>query len=182
VTRRVTDASGVTAFRSAADDFCDLIDRRRQLERGLFFKGLERSLAALVAAAVALPDVDNLGSRRNDDLGEYFALKTSLAEFFDHFDVVSEVYDPYDRAPQPITYTLSDATANVYSQIKPGLRDWADASASERRRLTWDWWFGFHVSWGHDAIDVIRAVHALSRHRLGYWDADWSGTVDEIPE
>ena len=175
MTRRITDAAEVASFRATAKSFCDLVATHKTLELPEFLRATYPALASLMAAALALPEVSQSPELVNDpdSTNKYFELAESLRGYIGKYDVWHEVFDPYVEAP-PITFTLSNALAEVCEDITPGLQEWPKATAGERRAYVWDWTFKFQIDWGHNSIDAMRAIHALLfGHNIDEPDHEW---------
>ena len=71
-------------------------------------------------------------------------------------------YEPFTSPPEePVCSSLSDALADIWRDLKPGLlllqedeEKWADS-------VFWEWKFSFDTHWGDHAVDSIWAIHKL---------------------
>jgi hypothetical protein len=175
VTKRLTDSPVVESFRATAEKYCGLVDRRSDIELAEFLGRVQPLLASLVAGAMALPDIVRGGPVEFEEFGhdQWQALFGSLGDYFGQYDVYWELFDPYLRE-EPISSTLANSLSSVYRSLFPGVRGWERCTAGGRRTIVWDWQFNFDIVWGHDAIDALRAIHALLfAHHVGEAGATW---------
>ena len=102
-------------------------------------------------------------------------MRLRLAEILGNLDTYSFVFDPY--VPDVVESQLSDDFASIASDLENGLRHYRVGDVAE---ALWWWQFSYHVSWGSEAIAVLRALQAVVAHdRL---DADLGSDDDAVIE
>lgn len=80
--------------------------------------------------------------------------------------------EPPNSVEQPIFHSLADDLADIYRDIKPGLRAWDTCDDSYLETIVFDWktpLFGSH--WGVHAVSAMRALHPIVFWRGIYKDA-----------
>jgi len=131
VNEGVSGHDGVSAFRRAAERFCGLMERPTDDARHWVGEMLG-ALALLYAAAFMLPD----GEVSGDDADVPESFEVSDGEWRQVFDRVHHVlgrqanywadFDPSEpsRDDGPVLGDLGDDLADVYRDVKPGVRAW----------------------------------------------------------
>ncbi len=140
------------------------------------------ALAYLYAYAHDLPDVelpddapnvpDTLDVTQNEWKQVFDLIGNILGEqvgYWAYFDPT----EPPDSAEQPVFGNLANDLADIYRDIKPGLRAWATGDNIYLPSIVFDWKFpNFGSHWGVHAVSALRALHPLAYLR---------GIQDEIP-
>ncbi len=72
-------------------------------------------------------------------------------------DVFTEVFHPY-RDTDVVAGSLADSLADIYVDVRRGLELWDAGRAND---AVAEWRMGLEIHWGHHALDVMRALHAL---------------------
>ena len=105
------------------------------------------------------------------------AMRHRLGVLFEDFDAFTVVFDPYDPDPDVVPSLLSDELTSIATAIAHGLRHYRSGRLTE---ALWWWQFSYHVSWGSEAIAVLRALQAIVAHdRL---DTDLGSDDDAVIE
>lgn len=84
---------------------------------------------------------------------------------------------PHDETPYAVCGDLADDLADIYRDIKPGLRAWETNDDKFLPMIIFDWkepLFSSH--WGVHAVDAMRALHPIAHLRGVQPDdvANWS--------
>jgi hypothetical protein len=105
------------------------------------------------------------------------AMRHRLGVLFEDFDAFTVIFDPYAETPEIVPSLLSDELTSIATAIAHGLRHYRSGRVTE---ALWWWQFSYHVSWGSEAIAVLRALQAVVAHdRL---DADLGSDDDAVIE
>jgi hypothetical protein len=89
------------------------------------------------------------------------AMRHRLGVLFEDFDAFTVVFDPYAETPDVVPSLLSDELTSIATAIAHGLRHYRSGRVTE---ALWWWQFSYHVSWGSEAIAVLRALQAVVAH------------------
>ncbi len=89
------------------------------------------------------------------------AMRHRLGVLFEDFDAFTVVFDPYAETPEIVPSLLSDELTSIATAIAHGLRHYRSGRVTE---ALWWWQFSYHVSWGSEAIAVLRALQAVVAH------------------
>ena len=69
---------------------------------------------------------------------------------------------PQDSNEQPIFHNLADDLADIYRDIKPGLRAWETGDDRYIETIVFNWRTPhFESHWGVHALSAMRALHPL---------------------
>lgn len=160
----------VVGFAARARVFCDLLEKD-VADRKVWLRQLLGALADLFAAAhhLPVPDIDPASTypagKFEFTRAEYQALFHRIGSILDDERFYSYSFDPgtLPDSPQPPEVgDLADDLADIYRDVKPGLRAW-DANVEDYLADTvFDWkepLFGSH--WGRHAVDALRVLHGL---------------------
>jgi hypothetical protein len=105
------------------------------------------------------------------------AMRHRLGVLFEDFDAFTVVFDPYAEPPEVVPSRLSDELTSIATAIAHGLRHYRSGRVTE---ALWWWQFSYHLSWGSEAIAVLRALQAVVAHdRL---DSDLGSDDDAVIE
>jgi Domain of unknown function (DUF5063) len=70
---------------------------------------------------------------------------------------------PQDETPYSDCGDLADDLADIYRDVKPGLRAWASGNDGYLRMIVFDWKVPLFPShWGVHAVDAMRALHPIA--------------------
>jgi hypothetical protein len=180
-------------FTQAARRYLEAVDAREAGSAEDFLLALHPLLCELTFRASVLPDVE-----LEDDDGEederqdapapggssrWFAmwepLYDSLKDFLGSYNLHWEVFDPIELGhDDPMRRSLADDLAHIYCDLTEALALAPPADGDVPVDVIWQWRFDFFSTWGHSAVDAIRAIHAyISYHQLGEED-----TADEVDD
>ena len=71
--------------------------------------------------------------------------------------------EPPDSAEEPVFNDLGDDLADIYRDIKPGLRAWEAGLVQYLADIVFHWKFPlFGSHWGVHAVSAMRALHPLA--------------------
>lgn len=73
------------------------------------------------------------------------------------FQFYSEIFDPFERSPEPVTAHITDDIGDIYSDVARGLVLYDRGLKDE---ALWEWGFNLKIHWGEHATGAIRALHA----------------------
>ena len=161
----------VLQFRAAAERFCRLLECR-SASADQWVEEILAALARLYACGHALPD---------------FGTTEEAPAMYDEFPVVDEEWqrvfslvheilgrqsgywayfdpsEPPDSGEQPVFGDLGDDLADIYRDIKPGLRAWEVGLEQYLADIVYEWKFPlFGSHWGVHAVSAMRALHPLA--------------------
>ena len=164
MSKRITDHPNVEMFIVNGKRFCELVENYKSIELTEFLQKMYKSVISLIDTAPDLPDIkisNNYEKRLSHNAWKKQYKK--LRNYFSNFNTYLEVFDPYDfNEKEPVVSgSLADDISSIYSDIKPGLKNWAKSGASERRNIVWSWKLDFEIHWGEHSIGVLRALYFL---------------------
>jgi hypothetical protein len=139
-------------MRDAAEPYCRVIEAAAGSDRSTFVSDAGRTLAAAIAAAYRLPDLEWTSSVDTDGSTETITHEQWSARFGDIQGVLGE-WGTYWIAAE--AYRIDEATH------EPELRDGLDAldRGTPESEVDWEWRFGFRTHWGAHAVNALRALH-----------------------
>ena len=185
-------------FAPLAASYCALIERHAELSPAALLGEAHQQLAALYAAALALPTTDVLfvddgeEDEGSDDpilLGtpadpdrlaseEWSALFHALAAQIESRDAYREVFDPYEPGDAPdageVQGSLADDLADIYRELRAGVIKWERGETGDALR---EWRFGFAHHWGEHATGALRALWAASAWHDLPWPSAGAGAA-----
>ena len=157
-------------FREAATRFCAHITERDRMTTTRFLTVLPGHLAALYAAAAALPEVApdvESPERDRNELAEWRPLFEALGAKIGPHRYYSETSDPSKPdAQETVTGDLADDLADIYGDLRTGLAFEVAAGREAPNDVLWTWRFDFESHWGRHATSALRAVHTLLYDRI----------------
>jgi hypothetical protein len=158
----------VVAFQCAASQFCDLLELDAAKPE-LWIREVLMALSDLYMEAnrlLMLEPVEFL-----EDLPEQFSV---------HHDQWKAIYDRVSRAlPQtwyltyfdltealnpdqvPVIGDLADDLADIYRDLKPGLRATESQDDAVMGTALFQWQFSFQRHWGDHAVNAMKLLHQL---------------------
>jgi hypothetical protein len=159
------------AFKTAAEKYCVLFESE-PADADQWAEAVLSALAQVYAAAHRLP-----GFGLSEDAPHIpDSLDVTTEEWRAVFGVVSRALGPQEAywayfdpsEPQncderPIFHSLADDLADIYRDIKPGLRAWETGDDRYLETIVFDWktpLFGSH--WGLHAVSAMRALHPIA--------------------
>ncbi|MBL8266663.1 MAG: DUF5063 domain-containing protein [Steroidobacter sp.] len=117
-------------------------------------------VVALYNAAILLPHPWN--ERLSSELAEAETPKAELELVLRRASALplqfySEIFDPFERSPEPVTGHITDDIGDIYSDVARGLVLYERGQHDE---ALWEWGFNLKIHWGAHATGAIRALHA----------------------
>jgi hypothetical protein len=88
-------------------------------------------------------------------------MRLKLATLLDPVDVYSEVFDPYEPRTAPVACRISDALADVITDLRHGMAHYSEGRVSE---ALWWWQFSYLSDWGERASSVLRTLQTMLAH------------------
>jgi hypothetical protein len=88
-------------------------------------------------------------------------MRLKLATLLDPVDVYSEVFDPYEPRTAPVACRISDALADVITDLRHGMAHYSEGRVSE---ALWWWQLSYLSNWGPTASAALRALQSLVAH------------------
>jgi hypothetical protein len=125
---------------------------------------LETSQLLLAGARLGMQVDFELQEEYEPDAGpdpDLDAMRHRLGVILEDFDAFTVVFDPYAEIPDIVPSLLSDELTSIAAAIAHGLRHYRSGRVSE---ALWWWQLSYHVSWGSEAIAVLRALQAVVAH------------------
>ena len=158
------------AFKTAAERYCALFESE-PADANRWVEAVLCALAQVYAVAHCLPDFgltdgapdipDSLDVTREDWRSLFGFVQRVLGKQ----DIYWAYFDPSEPSnfrEQPICHSLADDLADIYRDIKPGLRAWETGNDAYFETIVFDWKtpsFGSH--WGAHAVSAMRALHPI---------------------
>lgn len=179
------DSPEVLRFVAAAGDAVALVEGARALHSPELLRAAEVTLLRLYLAALELPEVEpsdahewQAGIPHHEWRRVFDALRQALGPC----DLYREVYDPaalgdpagsIEGGDEPVVSSLADDLADIWRDLRPGLRAWDAAAPVLRMDLLFEWRSSFSSHWGQHTADALRAVHWWRHvHHAGVAAAD----------
>ena len=161
----------VLLFRQAAERFCGLLEAR-PADVNQWVEDTLAALAQLYACGHTLPDfgvsddAPNISERVEVGDAEWRRVYSLVQEavgvqsgYWAYFDPS----EPPDATAEPVFGDLSDDLADIYRDIKPGLRALEAGLDAYLADIVCDWKFPlFGSHWGVHAVSAMRAMHPLA--------------------
>jgi hypothetical protein len=73
------------------------------------------------------------------------------------FQFYFEVFDAFEKSPEPVTGHITDDIGDIYSDVARGLVLY---DRGQKDEALWEWGFNLKIHWGEHATGAIRALHA----------------------
>jgi hypothetical protein len=160
----------VSAFQMAASRYCELFESVPE-DSAQWLRGVLLAVSQLYASAHLLPDVgiedDTSDVPDSMDVGheEWRALFQQIQKILGSQDLYWAYFDPTepgDTSDEAICGSLADDLADIYRDIKPGLRAWEMESDICLTSIVFGWKQpNFESHWGVHAVSAMRALHPL---------------------
>lgn len=146
-------------MRALADRYCALVERAPVIDREVFAGEVLAVLAALVAAAVALPDVEPSDADLLRPSQESWRQRhRDLGQVLGDWDSYWVALDPYAADPSTLGVgSLSDDLADIWRDLEEGRL--ALAAGAREADVTWGWRFGYRSHWGAHATAAMSVLH-----------------------
>jgi hypothetical protein len=161
---------GVLRFVGIGRKYCETLDSPIK-DRDEWIERLLRTLAALYAAAFALPDVSaeecdcDVPNGLRVQHEEWHALWSRLGDALGDARYHWAYFDPTEpRSSQEeaIIHDLADDLADIYRDVQFGLRALEVNVEGYVPEAIWEWRYSFQHHWGHHAVSALRALHHLA--------------------
>jgi Domain of unknown function (DUF5063) len=161
----------VSAFIQTAQKFCSVVENSHE-ELHIWIKDVLLSTTALYAAGLVLsqiptPELSDVKDEREQNNLEgqwkalYNRLSTLLREkrWYGYIDFETQLAH---QAQEQLYGDLADDLADIYRDVKPGLRRWNITADEYLGDIVWDWQFHFTSHWGEDhAVAALGYLHHL---------------------
>ncbi len=163
------DKAEVKHFVKVAQAYCSHLENPTS-EKETWIKNILVSLSQLYAAGHTLPEVDvSVVDYGGEDFEisaqEWQSIYQSAADILGEARWYWHHYDP-SEAPSdnesPVTGDLADDLADIYGDMKPGLRAWGRNVDEYLPEFIWtrrETLFSSH--WGIHAVNALRVLHPL---------------------
>jgi hypothetical protein len=117
---------------------------------------------------MGLPDPETSDRDSPDAVSpdDWWALYRRLSMQFGEVNNYRFMFDPYEPGSDPVTGSLADDLADIYSDLKIGLA--LDAAGANDDAI-WQWRFGFENHWGRHAAHALYALHVASHSGTVSW-------------
>jgi hypothetical protein len=168
----IRDDHEVLAFRDAADRFCLLLESD-PLDRELWIGNVLSAVADVYARAHKLPSNLELDVDPPDDFDvgddDYYQVVRRVHSVLAEQSYYWSYFDPteMDSSEKPDCGDLGDDLADIYRDLKPGLRAWRTDRDEYLAAIVFDWRDApFQAHWGVHAVDAMRALHWIVHQKL----------------
>ena len=167
--------SSAHEFESAARAFCAWAETNEPADSFAEAFEARKLLARLVSVAADLELPEDPGPEVNaeslDSTSEEYQLVLRRFGALP-FNYYSEMFNPLEVPPseEPVIADLADDLADVWRDIKRGLKLWDEGQISA---ALWNWAFHFSAHWGHHATAALYALQTWFS-RIGD-DRRWGG-------
>ena len=157
------------AFKTAAERYCALFE---SADADQWVEAVLSALAQVYAAAHRLPDfglsddapdIPDSFDVSEEEWRSVFALVQGVLGPQEAYWAYFDPSEPSDSGEQPIFHSLADDLADIYRDIKPGLRAWETGDRAYLETIVFDWKtpnLGSH--WGVHAVSAMRALHPIA--------------------
>jgi hypothetical protein len=161
----------VLRFVAAAGDAVSVVERAETLATPELLQGAEVTLLRLYLAALELPEAEPSDAHEwqpGIPHDEWRRVYDALRAAFGPCDLYREVYDPaapggpagaIEGGDEPLVSSLADDLADIWRDLRPGLRAWGGADPITRGDLVFEWRSSFGSHWGQHMADALRAIH-----------------------
>jgi hypothetical protein len=157
------DQPAVEEFAALADEYCEFIEKRSDLEPEAFIRRAAEILPRLYAAASRLPVVDFDEDNPESDAvssHECMEIMESIDAKLGKAAVYWEVFDPYEKE-EPVANTLGDDLSDIYRDLKNNLVLYTQGTRLAVLSAVWDWRMSFGIHWGRHLTSAMRAIHRI---------------------
>lgn len=107
-------------------------------------------------------NVDNSAVLCGMTLGEWWTLFQDLQKQLRGLSFWTPSFVLEQSEPSAEAESFADGLADIYRDLRWGLSKWNNPGANDRVEAVALWNYSFRKHWGTHALDVIRAIHALS--------------------
>jgi len=161
----------VVAFHEAAAEYCALLESPPGDVQEWVVKILA-AMARVYACAHRLPavsldddavDVPDAFDVGHDEWKQVCNLVRDALDLQCYYWSYFDPTVPQDEMPYSDCGDLADDLADIYRDIKPGLRAWETNNDGYLPTIVFHWKFSlFESHWGVHAVDAMRALHPLA--------------------
>jgi hypothetical protein len=143
--------------------------------KDLWVESVLAALAELYATAHRLPEVGLKDASKDipeslavstEEWRSLFATVQSILGQQDLYWAYFDPSEPQDSKEEPICGSLADDLADIYADVKPGVRAWESGQDPYLENIVFAWktpLFGSH--WGVHAVSAMRALHPIAYMR-----------------
>ncbi len=163
----MTDAR-TDRFRKLADTFCEMIENGLSgsvPDRAVELAGMLERLYAEASALVVpddLPEAEEPIKIPSEEYERIFGGMSDLLGEHDHYWTVDPLgIETYDE-PEVTAGQLHDDLADIWCDLKVGLRTWQRNGNSNRVLAVWHWQFSFRAHWGAHTVDALKLLHRIA--------------------
>lgn len=169
-TRNFCNHNDVSHFKEIAEGYCTLLETVPD-DKTLWIQKVLATLSHLYALAHNLPDIElpddapDISDDLNVTIAEWKQVSDRVRSilgtqvgYWAYFDPT----EPPESTDEPVFGNLADDLADIYKDIKPGLRAWATGDDRYLTSIILAWKFPpFGSHWGMHAVSALRALHPL---------------------
>jgi hypothetical protein len=166
---RIREHRDVVSFRLAAARYCQLLESA-PTDADRWAGEVLAAVATLYACGHALPefsvdsdaDIPGEFSVSDDEWKQVYRIVQDVFGTQAFYRCYFDPSEPLDAKLVPCVGDLSDDLADIYRDIKPGMRAWDANDDGYLLKIVFDWklpLFGSH--WGVHAVSAMRALHPI---------------------
>ena len=160
----------VVRFQTAAQRYCDLLESGIPEDPEFWVESITSALSDLYASAHYLPEVElpddclDVPDEFDVDDKEWKKLFDSVHEILGEQTYYWHFFDPSTLADdeEPVCGDLGDDLADIYRDIKPGLRAWDLRVDQYLPDIVFSWKCPLVSHWGVHATSALHALHLLA--------------------
>jgi hypothetical protein len=158
----------VVTFQQAASRFCDLLELDSPKPES-WIREVLMALSDLYAAAHTLSMLGpfefpgNVSEEPRIDHDQWKTIYDRVSRalpqrwYLTFFDLT----EPLDLEQKPVIGDLADDLADIYRDLKPGLRATVNLEDFVMGAVLFEWQFSFQSHWGDHAVNAIKLLHQL---------------------
>jgi hypothetical protein len=164
--------NAIDSFAELGSSYCLLIDQHEEYSTEAFVGRIREILPLLYYQALKLPDVESTDDEFQREISheEWSQMFARLQRKLGGNDLYWVIYDSMKTdLDKPVAASLSDDLADIWRDLKNGLKQWSDGSPAMRQEIVWNWRFSFHHHWSNHAVDALRTIN---------WIVEWYGVRD----
>jgi hypothetical protein len=169
-TTNFRNQNNVSQFKEIAEGYCTLLEIV-PYDKNIWIQQVLAALSRLYALAHDLPDIElpddapDISDDLNVTIAEWKQVSDRVRSilgtqvgYWAYFDPT----EPPESTDEPVFGNLADDLADIYKDIKPGLRAWATGDDRYLTSIILAWKFPpFGSHWGMHAVSALRALHPL---------------------
>ncbi|HLX32979.1 MAG TPA: DUF5063 domain-containing protein [Gaiellaceae bacterium] len=160
--------SSAENFASLSMAFCELVESSESVGLGELVDRATKLIVGLYDAAMRLPQpqASEHDAPQPVTKEEWWTLFRRLSLQLGEINNYSFVFDPYEQDAAPVTGSLADDLAGIYSDLRVGLALYAAEAYDD---AIWEWRFGFESHWGRHAAHALYALHVAKHSGTVVW-------------